>query len=449
MGVSMLSKALSRFFLPVLFSFLTLPALSDSAVRIVRLSYVQNDVQIDRGTGQYEKAMLNLPITAGAKLETGRESLAEVEFEDASAIRLAPDTQVAISRLSLRDSGEKVSTAEIVDGTAYVNFAGSKDNQLTVQFGPDSIVFSRSARLRISIDPKEATVAVFKGDIQIDGPSGAQKLKKKETAKLEFSGQGTITLVKAIEREPYDDWEKKQDQYHSRYAGNTDHGRSAYGLADLSYYGNFFSAPGYGMLWQPHFAGVGWDPFMAGAWVFYPGAGFTWVSSYPWGWTPFHCGNWLFLAGYGWAWQPGGVWSNWYSQPTLLNVPPGFPMPHPPRAGTTTLVVNRLPLGLTKTTLQSPGTLALRSNSAGLGVPRGQVRNLASISEKIENRAGPARTFNSPAMASRVPVGGYGRVSARPGQASAPAMHSSAAAPVHASAPSVPAHASGSAGRPR
>jgi FecR protein len=442
----MLSKASSRFFLPVLVSLLTLPALSDSAVRIVRLSYVQNDVHIDRGTGQYEKAMLNLPITAGARLETGRESLAEVEFEDVSTIRLAPDTHVEISRLSLRDSGEKVSTAEIVEGTAYVNFAGRKDNQLTVQFGAHSIVLSRPSRLRIRIGPEEATVAVFKGDIQITGPSGAQKLKKKETAKLEFSDEGAMTLVKAIEREPYDHWEKKQDQYHSRFDGNTGHGRSAYGLADLSYYGNFFSAPGYGMLWQPYFADVGWDPFMAGAWVFYPGAGFTWVSSYPWGWTPFHCGRWVFLAGYGWAWQPGGVWSNWYSQPTLVNAPPAFFTPHPPRTGTTTLVVNRLPVGLSKATPPSPGTLALRSNSAGLGVPRGQIRNLASVSRKIENRAGPARTFNSPAMASGAPAGGYGRGSARPAPASGPAMHSSTAAPVHSSAPAAPAHASTSAG---
>ena len=449
----MLSKALSWFVLPAWLVFLTLPGFADSAVRIVRLSYVHSNVEIDRGSGEYEKAMLNLPITAGAKLRTGSEGLAEVEFEDASTIRLAPDTHVEIPRLSLRDSGEKVSTAMIVDGTAYVNFAGSKNNQLTLQFGPDRIVLSRSARLRISINPEEAAVAVFKGNIEIAGPSGTQPLKKKQTAKLQFSADGAITLVKAVEREPYDDWEKKQNQYHSRYAGNTSHRRSAFGLADLSYYGNFFTAPGYGMLWQPYFAGVGWDPFMAGAWVFYPGAGFTWVSAYPWGWAPFHCGSWVFLAGYGWAWQPGAVWSNWYSQPTLVNVPPAFPMPHPPAAGTTTLVVNRLPLTSTRIVPQSPGTVALRSNSAGLGVPRGGIRNLASLSEKAESRPIAARSFNSPGIGSRAPLG-YERGSLRLSQPSAPAMRSRSAAPVPASAPvhavgAPSSHASASGGRRR
>lgn len=430
----MLSKAFSRALFPALFLLVALPAFSDSAVRIVRLSYIENDVQIDRGTGKYEKAMVNLPITAGTKLETGSNGLAEVEFEDESTIRLAPDTTLQITQLSLRESGEKVSTAEVVNGTAYVNFAGTQKSGLTLQFGSDTIVLARSARLRISIDPKAATVAVFKGNIQVNGPSGTKEVKKKETAKLELSQEGTVTLVKSIEQGPYDEWEKKQDKYHSHYASTTYDGSSSYryGLADLAYYGNFFSAPGYGMLWQPYFSGMGWNPFMDGAWVVYPGRGYTWVSAYPWGWTPFHCGTWVFLSGYGWAWQPGGVWTNWSSQPTLLHPPAGFTVPRPPTVGTTTMVVNRVPT-VTMTT-QSPGRLAVRTNSAGLGVPRGEVRNLARISERVQDRPIAAHTFNAPGTQPPVAYRGDIHSAARSSQVSTPVMHAPAAsAPAHAS----------------
>ena len=37
--------------------------------------------------------------------------------------------------------------------------------------------------------------------------------------------------------------------------------------------------PGYGMMWQPYLVGAGWDPFMNGAWTWYPGAGYAWISA--------------------------------------------------------------------------------------------------------------------------------------------------------------------------
>src|SRR5580658_6433064 len=65
------------------------PASSNSKVRIVRLSEVKGEVQLDRLTGKgFEGAMANLPVTEGARLKTGN-GVAEVEFEDNSTIRVA------------------------------------------------------------------------------------------------------------------------------------------------------------------------------------------------------------------------------------------------------------------------------------------------------------------------------------------------------------------------
>ena len=79
-------------------------------------------------------------------------------------------------------------------------------------------------------------------------------------------------------------------------------------LQDLNYYGDFFYANGYGYVWQPFgFANsmVGWDPYSNGAWMFYPGMGYSFASAYPWGWLPYHYGSWAFINGAGWAWVPG------------------------------------------------------------------------------------------------------------------------------------------------
>src|SRR5271166_3037995 len=84
-----------------------LPALAESQARIVRLSDVQGTVQIDKNTGLgFENAFLNLPITQGTRLKTLQNGRAEVEFEDGSALRLAPNSTIEFSTLGLSDAGK-------------------------------------------------------------------------------------------------------------------------------------------------------------------------------------------------------------------------------------------------------------------------------------------------------------------------------------------------------
>src|SRR5436305_13305285 len=66
----------------------------DSQARIVRISYVEGDVRLDNGHG-YESATMNVPVTEGNWLQTGRDGWAEVQLEDGSLIRLAPDSLIA------------------------------------------------------------------------------------------------------------------------------------------------------------------------------------------------------------------------------------------------------------------------------------------------------------------------------------------------------------------
>ena len=404
----MLSKTFFRLAIPALFALLaSMPASATSQVRIVRLSYVEGGVQIDRNSGKFEKAFLNLPITEGEKLRTASDGRAEIEFEDGSTLRIVPGSLIKFAELSLADSGSKVSTVEVVQGTAYVDFEGTKRDQLTLEFAHEKIALLHSAHLRIGVGDKGSSVAVFKGDLEVDGPSGTAEVKKNQTAEFSFAENERLALVKDVEELPYDAWDKQQDQYHQRYAANSYSSYSSYnyGLADLNYYGNFFSAPGYGMVWQPYFIGAGWDPFMDGLWAFQPGFGFGWISSYPWGWTPYHSGTWIFLPGYGWAWEPGGAWSSFYV-PRVQNPPSGFAAPRAPSGGTGTLIVSRGP-GAPVSVGHSGNRTIIRANSAGLGVPRGEINNLSRVAQEVQMRgAVTEHTHPAPIAMSQPPRGG-------------------------------------------
>ena len=108
-------------------AFLSVSASAESKARIVRLSEVQGTVQMDRAAGDgFDKAFINLPVIEGSKIKTGKDGRAEVEFEDGSALRLAPNSEIAFARLALGDDGQKFSTVQLVAGTVYANLHPAK-----------------------------------------------------------------------------------------------------------------------------------------------------------------------------------------------------------------------------------------------------------------------------------------------------------------------------------
>ncbi len=170
----------------------------------------------------------------------------------------------------------------------------------------------------------------------------------------------------------------------------------AYGLDDMGYYGSFMNAGGCGSMWRPYFASAAWDPYSNGVWAWYQGAGYSWVSPYPWGWTPYHYGNWAYCPGVGYGWQPGGAWNGLNNIAAFGpgNGPVHVPVrpARPPIAGERTLtVVNLKPLVRSEGT--SDDSFVARRDSAGLGVPREGLGNLNKLSQHALDR-GTATTFN-------------------------------------------------------
>jgi hypothetical protein len=341
---------------------------------------VQGTVQIDKNTGLgFENAFLNLPVTKGAQVKTGEKGRAEVEFEDGSTLRLAPNSTVQFSALGTNDAGKHVSTVDLVEGMAYVNWLGKSGDQISVNFSREKLSLDHAAHLRITASPQNSQLAVFKGDVDVEGPSGKVTVTKKQTATFDGTEDAKYEIAKKIEEAPLDSWDKESISYHDQYAKNNS-SPYGYGYSDLNYYGSFSNVPGYGMMWQPYFTGVGWDPFMDGAWSFYPGYGYMFVSAYPWGWMPYRYGNWLFVPGFGWMWQPG-VWNTWVTVPRYTSTGTVHVTHLVAPTGTgKTVVVGK---GVPASTLASSSRLTVNAGSAGLGIPRGSINDLHHLNGQV------------------------------------------------------------------
>ncbi len=404
-------------------------AWADSHARIVRLSDVQGSVQMSHGAGEkLTRAFINLPLVEGSHVKTGPDGRAEVEFEDGSTLRLATETEIDFSRLTLADDGSKLNTAQLVSGMVYANVhtkKGKSSDEFVLNFARDSVTVPEAAHFRLAIDgTNHATLAVFKGKCSAKLPSGQFEVTDKHSAGIKFSDDAVVATVasqsdasataaavsdasvtakrdsdpakdslviaKNYVSQPSDDWDRQQSEYHDHNATTTTASKLgspyAYGMSDLNYYGNFMNVPGYGNVWQPFFTGANWSPFQDGGWAFYPGAGYSWVSGYQWGWMPYHYGTWAFAPGYGWFWQPG-LWNSYAPMPHVVNAPKTVKLPTAPTTGRHTTIVGRgltvnPPDGVIKVMTITPG-------SAGLGVPRGSVDHLNHIAKQVDRTSRP------------------------------------------------------------
>jgi hypothetical protein len=222
-------------------------------------------------------------------------------------------------------------------------------------------------------------------------------------------GAEVLTVAKKVQGQPYDEWDKESIDYHKRYAAANAAvaGGNAFGLSDLNYYGSFINAGG-ASFWQPYFVGAGWSPYANGVYAFYPGAGYSWVSPYPWGWLPYHSGTWSFFQGYGWGWQPGGAFNGLNNVATNGTIATGTmpagsvpangvgknPMhspirsaaaPAPPTTtgGTRQSLVMSSEKPIVYSRQDQSGNFVFQKDSAGLGVPRGSLGNLNHVNNDV------------------------------------------------------------------
>ncbi len=370
-----------------------LPAepVSVSQVRIVRLSEMRGEVELDRGTGRgYQPAFTNIPITTGTRIKSGT-GLAEVEFEDNSTLRIAPDSELRFTELGRSATGATLTRVTLEKGMVYVTRAKTPGAFFVLAAGESTLRPSAGSHLRLDIASSPATLSVLNGTVDFTGPTGSTTVAKKQTLVLGDIDHPAIEIVAKVSPAPFDSWDKQGDDYQKRYATAAFSGGSGalFGSSDLNYYGSFADMPGCGSLWRPYFASASWSPFAVGTLAMYPGAGYSFISPYPWGWLPFHSGSWQQCGAAGWGWSPnGGGWSGLQNiaatgtQHTLRRLPVKSPAGHAPL----------VPIGVAAVQashLTTPGTFTFVRDSAGLGVPRDAFGKLnhASVSVARHGRA--------------------------------------------------------------
>ena len=282
-----------------------------SHIRIVRLSFIEGNVQYQRPGQDWQDARLNLPIEQGYALRTD-DGYAEVEFESGLEMRLAQNSSVEFTELSLVNGGH-VTRLRVAAGTASVDAKLSKADRLSLAASNFRVNVPRDARFRIDTSAAESWVSVFHGKVAVLSGSDSAPDSASNSAAINVSGRhavhesaddlASLQIQKDPPRDAFDKWvAQRDDGISDARADMSDALRgSSYttGFADLDLYGGWADVPGYGWGWQPYGVASGWVPFYSGQWMFMGNTGWNWVSAEPWGWLPYHFGGWVNAGGTG------------------------------------------------------------------------------------------------------------------------------------------------------
>ena len=307
-------------------------AQSNSHARIVRLSFVEGDVTVQRPDVQaWAEAPVNTPLQEGFKLSTGENSFAEIQFENGGTIRLGQLSLLDFPVLELAPNGGKINHVELHQGYATFHPLSSRlGESLQVGTPYGTLIAQGGAEFRVDLDPGLERVEVFQGGVAVQSNLGAMTLEKDSVLVMQPGTSDPTVVSQGITKDDWDQWvDNREDRTEVSPNGPSpdtytdDAAEAPYGWSDLQQYGSWSDVPGEGFGWIP-WAATGWAPYASGQWCWYPGWGYTWIGSEPWGWLPYHYGGWKFLPGTGWVWFPGSfrTWSpsrvTWFHGPNWV-----------------------------------------------------------------------------------------------------------------------------------
>ncbi|HEY0263890.1 MAG TPA: FecR family protein [Granulicella sp.] len=291
-------------------------AIAQAPPRIVRLTAAEGSVHIDQhDNGAGDPAQVNMPLVEGQSVVTGGDGQAEMEFEDGSLARIAPNSSVTLSHLGINSSGNASTELTLGKGLAYFTLRAAEQFTYQVVAGQDRITPIENATVRVANDQPPAVIAALDGNIHVehDG-SYSLDLPAGQTLRADASGGGQYQLTQHIDPDSWDQWNEDRDRAaadaaSTQTAARNDYaGDQGYGWSDLDTNGTWYDMPGQGNVWQPNGGDAeDFDPYGNGSWVWNNGGGYLWASSYSWGWTPFRCGGWSYWDDFGWGWQPNSA----------------------------------------------------------------------------------------------------------------------------------------------
>ncbi|MEP6802535.1 MAG: DUF6600 domain-containing protein [Acidobacteriota bacterium] len=267
-----------------------------------RISFLSGPVSFARGDepDNWQAPAVNVPVTLGDRLYTGRRGRAEIQIHGGATVRLNSETDLAA--LNLTDDTKQLSLNSGV--AAFLIRRLHSDEIFEVDTPNSAITFERRGDYRVDVDPDGFTrVAVRRGLAVVAAGGGQVTLNAGDQMSIDGIEDPRYDIDSLVSSDSFDRWVTDRESRIARTRSSQYVNDDIVGVADLDDYGRWEDIPEYGHVWSPASLEVGWAPYRVGHWVWQDPWGWTWVSGEPWGWAPYHYGRWV-TSSSRWYWVP-------------------------------------------------------------------------------------------------------------------------------------------------
>jgi hypothetical protein len=288
------------------------------------------------GREQPEVAVLNMPLGPGDTLRTSGQRRLEVQFDNATIMRLDFETELKIETIlaeSLSSKDSKVTNFVLNKGRLYVMYKEYNAKEIFQVLTPNAAIkFKHATIASLTLEGNGNTnVQVEYGKCFVLAGPDANRLEEEEIAKgksAAISTNGAIKLGLSNPEAEFDAYNKSINKnYEELHQGLTPLPKAIQRLPKAVFYfaqtygnpnGEWLYDDYYGYVWRPFYndaypSGV-WQPYLYGHWTSFDGQ-LYWVPDEPWGWVPYHLGVWQWDEKKGWLWIPGSAfapaWVDW------------------------------------------------------------------------------------------------------------------------------------------
>jgi hypothetical protein len=282
-------------------------------------------------------AVLNFPLGPGDTIRTSDARRLEIQFDNATIVRLDRDTEIKIETILARSLSRRdmsMTNLVLAKGRVSVMYKEYDRTELFQVLTPNAAV-----KLRHNSVATIAAVSDGSSDIQVAyGKATAMFGPDKGHLSEAVAGRNVRLVIdaqgKAMTGAPSPDPEfASWNETINRSFTDLHEGKSVLpkplirGVTKATFYfaqtfgdkyGEWLYDDLYGYVWRPfyndYYPGGSWSPYFYGQWVGMGGQMF-WVPAEPWGWVPYHLGVWQWDAKRGWFWLSGSAfapaWVDW------------------------------------------------------------------------------------------------------------------------------------------
>jgi len=155
-----------RIFLILCFAVFTLAPSLHSKATLTELSGV---VEIQKiGDSEWYPAMLNMPLEEGDRIRTGKDSSAEITFDNGQVVKIEDDSDLTLSSVLFSEDREEIKLKALVGKIlANVKKALGKKSKLELHT-PTAVIAVRGTEYVAEVKEDVTDVAVFDGNVSVN-----------------------------------------------------------------------------------------------------------------------------------------------------------------------------------------------------------------------------------------------------------------------------------------